>query len=806
MNDLKFKNSFGGFSEKGDEYLINFSKSKPTPRPWSNVITNENFGCLVSESSLGMTWYQNSKDKRITAWLNDWVTDSPSEVIYIKDIDTKKYWSATPNPYCEEFKINDTQFHAKHGLGFTSYQHEVNDIESELKVFVDGKDPVKILHLKLKNKSSQKRKFAIYYFLETVLGSYRNQFDNFVRYQFLSDLNSIIFYRTDKPDFQTKMFVTASEDIHSWTSNKNLFIGFLGSHAHPEGLKLDKLHNEHGVPQENCLVFNIETELLPNEEKEITFLLGVENGEVFLNDYKERYFKRDAVEKSLLEVQDFWKGLNSSIQIKTPDERIDTLFNNWVLYQVLACRVWGRSSFYQSSGAFGFRDQLQDVLAFLNSNPDLTRQQILMAARRQFVEGDVQHWWFEESGLGVRNKVSDSALWLPYVVATYIDRTGDWDILNQEIPYLEGRELTSEEPAYVEIAKVSELTETLFEHCLKAIHHVSDFGMHGLPLMKEGDWNDGMNLVGKNGVGESIWLGWFLVKVLKQFIEIVEKLGKEDIKKELEGNLETLSLSLKNTAWDGEWYLRAFTDDGMKLGSVSSIDCKIDSISQSWAVIADVDSQEHQMKAIDAALKYLVDKEHELVFLLTPAFDESPINPGYIKDYPPGIRENGGQYSHSVFWLITALVHLKKFDEAFDLLLYTNPIHHSLTDEKIHKYKTESYAIVGDIYHAPEHLGKGGWSWYTGSAGLTYTTILEQILGFKRSGNSLRIVPGVPKSWKNFEIKYQYLSSSYTIKVNLAENHSNIVQEVKVDDSSQSDFVIPLRGDGSDHLVEIKVG
>jgi len=803
MNEIKFKNLFGYFNETGKEYFIDFTKSNPTPRPWSNVIANPGFGTIVSESSLGTTWIQNSKDKRITSWSNDWVTDSPSEVIYIKDLEKNIFWSATPNPYCDQFKVENTEFHVRHGQGYSSFEHEVSQIHTKLKTFVDINDPVKILDLKIRNNSKTKRKLSFYYYLDIVMGGYKNQFDNYVNFEENIEKNVLSFFRTDRPDFKQKIFVTSSEKIQSWTSNKNLFVGYLGSMAHPEGLKLDKLHNQINIPRDNCLALQIQIELEPLERSRVFFLLGSVDDSTNIDDLLTKYIKRESIEKSLFGVKEFWNSQNSAITINTPDESLNILFNNWTLYQVLSCRMWARSSFYQSSGAYGFRDQLQDSLAFLNSNPDITRDHIKKAASRQYTEGDVQHWWFEETGLGVRNKVADSALWLPYVTALYIEKTDDWHILNENLPFLEGRPLTAEEPAYVEVTLPTDNSATLLEHCLRAIRHVSDFGTHGLPLMKEGDWNDGMNLVGKKGYGESIWLGWFLSFILQQFISIANKLNNQDLEKELKANLELLKLSLHNSSWDGNWYLRALSDDGQKLGSETSIDCKIDSISQSWSVISNIDDAKRQLRAIDSVLKNLVDWTNELVFLINPPFDKAPLNPGYIKDYPPGIRENGGQYSHAVFWLITGLIKQKKFEEAYRILNFTNPIYRTRNDEKIFLYKTEPYAIVGDIYSAPEHMGKGGWSWYTGSAALFYTTVLEQILGFKKKGNTLKIYPGVPKDWTKFEIKYLFGGSTYTIKASFESNHNNIVKKVLVDDVDIQDFIINLVDDGKEHEVKI---
>jgi cellobiose phosphorylase len=802
-NTLLFENAFGGFDVLNHEYVIRHGGTTVTPRPWGNVIANSNFGTIVTESSFGSSWFDNSKDKRITTWSNDAIIDSPSEVIYMKDRATGKYWSVTRKPCVFGYHNEDVTYTTRHGNGYSIFSSTVEGVEQTATVVVDRDDPIKVIYLKIKNTAAVKKDLSLFYYLDIVMGNYKNQFDSFVTITYEPDRGGARIERSDKSEFGKFVFVGISEPVTNHTFNKNAFLGYTGTLGNPQGITKG-IGNASTEPRDNCCVLECEVTLEAGEEREISFYLGAaESGERHLQLVQK--IKTTSSDTIIGSVKEYWQKLSNALIVTTPDPMMDLIFNQWALYQTLACRIWGRSSFYQSSGAYGFRDQLQDSMSLVYVNSALCKEHILRAAARQFEEGDVQHWWFGDSSLGVRNKVSDSALWLAYITDFYVEKTGDTSIYDEVIPYLKGKPLTDELAAYVEIPQVSEIQESLWQHCVKAIEKTCEFGIHGIPLIKEGDWNDGMNLVGEEGKGESIWLGWFLGTNLKKYAERARERGQHDIAEKFSNTYENLRNSMHGFAWDENWYLRAYTDDGHRLGSANEVECMIDSISQSWAVLSDMDEPARQVQAIHSALNYLVDHENELAMLLYPAFDKGPINPGYIKDYVPGIRENGGQYSHAAFWLVMALAKQGNNDMAHQILMYTNPIYRSRDAEKLERYELEPYVIGGDIYSSKQHMTKGGWSWYSASSGLYYRTVIESIVGLKKTAHALVFEPCVPGSWRSMNVRYTYGSSVYDIKYSMGEGHRNNVTKVSVDWHESAGNRIDLIDDGKEHKVLVYV-
>jgi cyclic beta-1,2-glucan synthetase len=800
-------NGWGGFSSDGKEYQILIKNGNYLPAPWINVLANPNFGCLISEMGTGYTWWRNSRECKLTPWSNDPVLDPPTETAFLRDEESGEVWSLAPSatPTHVSYKIT-------HGRGFTQFEHERNGIKHEMLVYVPLQEPVKIIRLKLQNETSEPRKMSATYYAEWVLGVKRHSNSPYIVTRWDDSAKVMTARNTYQEVFRdaTAFLGIFGDDDSldlSWTADRTEFIGRNRTMEHPAAMDREELSGRTGTFNETCGAIQGKFTLMPNSEKVIYILLGCnESDEAVLNLIK-KYNDASNCEIALKDVLEFWDLHLNQIQVATPSKEMDILLNGWLLYQSLACRIWARSAFYQAGGAYGFRDQLQDSLSLLHNWPDRTREQILLHAAHQYEEGDVQHWWHEETHRGIRTMFSDDLLWLPYVVSRYIEHTGDLLILEEVVPFLHSGPLQEGELERYEPTQISDEKGTIYQHCLRAIDKaLSRIGEHGLPLMGVGDWNDGMNNVGAKGRGESVWLGWFICDVLKRFKELCQL--KTDTEKEdaYQKAYDHLADSLNKYGWDGQWYRRAFTDEGDWLGSIQNEECRIDAIAQSWSVISGAAPKDRAVQAMISFDRELVERELSVIRLLTPAFDETEPSPGYIQGYPPGIRENGAQYTHGVIWGIVACCNLGQGDKAMEMFTLLNPLTHTRTDRDVRKYMGEPYVMAADVYTAPPNEGRAGWTWYTGAAGWMYQAGMEWILGLRRRGNLLYIDPCIPSDWPGYSVTYRFGSARYFINV----KNGNLDSEtsIKVDGKItilMADEVasVPLQDDGQDHQVDL---
>ncbi|MEZ4814371.1 MAG: glucoamylase family protein [Bdellovibrionota bacterium] len=805
-DNLRFFNGLGGFSSDWKDYIILLKENQKTPAPWINVIANSHdFGFTVSESGSGYTWSENSRENRLTPWSNDPVSDPAGEAIYIRDEESGEFWSPTPLPIREK-----EDYIIKHTQGYSQFEHSSHGIEQQLQVFVSLSDNVKITRLRLKNTSRRKRKLSVTSYIEWVLGFQKSFTSPFVITEV--DQHSAIIYAKNpyNNEFNQRVsFLTFSETNFSFTCDRKTFIGRNGNLAKPAAMTRDELAGISGAGHDPCAALQSHFEIGPDEEKEIIFSLGQANSKEEAHELAIKYKSHALAKLTFKSVINFWDEALSSLQVKTPDESMNALLNKWLLYQTLSCRIWARSAFYQSGGAYGFRDQLQDTLALLYSKPELAREHILRAAARQFPEGDVQHWWHPPTGRGVRTRCSDDLLWLAYVSSLYVKTTGDTSIFDEVIPFIEAPELTEGEDDSYTTPQVSEQKASLREHCIRAIDRSLKIGPHGLPLMGSCDWNDGMSLVGNKGTGESVWVSWFLHKTLELFIPFCnsqDSIEKVDVYRK---HMQKLKASTEENAWDGEWYRRAYFDDGTPLGSHQNEECKIDSLTQSWAVLSGAGDKTRSRTAMQAVDKFLVNEKDELIKLFTPPFDKGALNPGYIKGYLPGVRENGGQYTHAAIWTLMAFAELGDLNRAKELFSLINPINHASSSEDVNKYKVEPYVVAADIYGMSPHTGRGGWTWYTGSASWMYRAAIESILGFKIEANKLYLNSRLPDDWPEFSINYRYKKTMYKIKVlrSFDDKASGEAsgRKLLLDTEPVRENFIHLEDDGKIHKVELYI-
>ncbi len=803
--ELNYFNSLGGFTPDGREYAIYLGPGTNTPAPWVNIIAGPSFGTMVSETGSGFTWYGNSQRNRLTGWSNDPALDPASEALYIRDEESGVFWSPTAAPIRE-----GTAYRARHGAGYTVFEHNSNGIEQEMTVFVpvdeNGGTPIKLQRLRLTNASSRRRRLSITYYVELTLGENRETSQMHVTTHWDDEAQAILARNRYHPEYGDRVaFVAISPPAESYGGDRSAFIGRNRSLTKPLAMELSRLSQRIGAGLDPCAVLRVTLDLAQGERRDMICMLGQAGTTAEVRELMLRFREDQAVEDALKETKAWWDEQLGTIEVHTPDLAADLLVNRWLQYQSLSCRIWGRSAFYQSGGAFGFRDQLQDVMAFLYTRPVLARDQILRAAGRQFREGDVQHWWHEPAGAGIRTRISDDLLWLPYVVAQYVRSTGDDDILRTEIPFLNAPGLADDQHEQFSTPEITFERATLFEHCRRAISRGLTIGPHGLPLMGTGDWNDGMNLVGAGGKGESVWLAWFLCDCLQGMAELATLMKQPEFKQTYQEDRAALIQRVERAAWDGEWYLRGTFDDGTPLGSAANTEAKIDSLPQSWAWLSGAADPERAGQALDSAWHHLVCEEEGLVLLFTPPFDHSEPSPGYIKGYPPGVRENGGQYTHAALWMAMAMARKGDGERAVKLLRLLNPIEHARDAAAVWHYGVEPYVVAADVYRLPGRTGQGGWSWYTGAAAWMYRAWTEEVLGLQIRGNTLQIHPVIPSSWPGFSLRYRHGEAIYEIRVENPDGGKHGVAWVEMDGKRVPGGVIPLESGLIKHILVVRM-
>ena len=801
---LVMENGLGGFTPDGREYVVLLDGERETPLPWSNVIANPTLGSIVSSSGSAFTWAGNSRENRLTPFMNDPLIDPTTEAIYLRDEESNTVWSATPSPLPR--RADGGRWVVRHAAGVTRFQHAVAGFLQELAVFVAPDDPVKHVMLTLTNDSKHRRRISVFGYVEWCLGPPRSGERRFVVTERDEASGVLLAKNPYNTEFSEAVaFLHTTAPIASYTGDRTEFIGRNRTVSAPAALFRDRLAGRTGAAHDPCGALHVVLEIEPGETRRVVFSVGQGRTREHAVELATRYSVVAEAEAALSAAERMWETTLCAVQVRTPDDSFDLIVNRWLLYQTLVCRLWARSGPYQPGGAFGFRDQLQDVMALIFVRPDLCRAHLLQAASRQFLEGDVQHWWHPPSGRGTRTRCSDDLLWLPYVAASYVSQTGDASVLDEEVPFLEGPMLEAEQHEIYILPRVSSETATIFEHCLRAIRRSMRYGAHGLPLIGNGDWNDGMNRVGHEGTGESVWLGWFFVTVLNDFAPLCERRGRNELAQQFRDEARWLAGMLE-LAWDGDWYRRAYFDDGTPLGSVQNEECKIDSLTQSWSVISQSAQPRRAERAMNAVRSHLVRRDAQIVLLLTPPFDRMAHDPGYIKGYLPGIRENGGQYTHAALWVVIALARLGMGDEAMELFHLINPINHMRTPEDVERYRVEPYAVAADVYAHPMHVGRGGWTWYTGSAGWMYQAAVQALLGLQRRGDTITLDPCIPTVWPQYSLDWTIGATRYRFVVDNPEHRSRGVATATLDGVPVDPRAIPLLDDGSEHTVHLTLG
>ena len=799
--DLMFFNGTGGFTPDGREYVISTSSGQVTPAPWSNVLANPEFGTVVSETGSAYTWSENAHEFRLTPWNNDPVTDSGGEAFYLRDEDGGYFWSPMPNP-----ARGATPYVTRHGFGYTVFEHTELGIKSEVWVYVAMDASVKFTVLKVRNQSGRARRLSASGFAEWVLGDIRPKTVMHIVTGIDPQSGAIVAHNPYNAEFGNRVaFFNVDHATRTVSADRTEFIGRNKTLAFPAAMTRARLSGRVGAALDPCAAIQVNFDLDNGEDREIIFTLGAGRDANEASTLASRF--RDAVSarKALEGVWEYWRHTLGAVQVETPDPSLNVLANGWLLYQTISCRLWGRSGYYQSGGAFGFRDQLQDSMSLIYAEPHLVRAQLLLCASRQFCEGDVQHWWHPPTGRGVRTHCSDDFLWLPLATCRYVESSGDTGILDESVHFIKGRPVNFDEDSYYDLPVHSGETASLYDHCTRAILNGFKSGEHGLPLIGSGDWNDGMNMVGPEGKGESVWLAFFMCDVLTRFTRLARMRGDLAFCTQCENEVERLRQTIEEHCWDGQWYLRAFFDDGTPIGSSLSAECRIDSIAQSWSVLSKVGEAAHSRMAMEAVDKYLVRRDAGIIALLAPPFDKSGLNPGYIKGYVPGVRENGGQYTHAAIWTAMAFAALGDRPRAWELLAMINPINHGNTAEAIEKYKVEPYVMAADVYAVSPHTGRGGWTWYTGSAAWMYRLIMESLLGLKLEIDLLSFEPCLPAHWDGFTVHYRFRETIYHIKAIQKKADEQEKTTVKVDGVAQQGKKIRLVDDGKEHVVEVMV-
>jgi cyclic beta-1,2-glucan synthetase len=799
--DLRAFNGSGGFTHDGREYVITTTPESRTPAPWVNVLANPWFGTVISESGGAYTWCENAHGYRLTPWNNDPVGDASGEVLYIRDEETGRFWSPTPLP-----AGGAMPYTTRHGFGYSTFNYTEGGITSNMQTYVATDAPVKFIVIRLQNNSRKTRRLSVTAFFELLLGAQRPVNIPHVVTEVDPKTGALLARNAYNNEFGERVaFLDASEAQRTVSGDRTEFLGRNGRHANPASMTRARLSGRVGAALDPCFSMQVMVDVADGEEREIVFTFGSGRDLADARNLVNRFRGTGPARTALEGVWNYWNRTLGAVHVQTPDPSVNFLANGWLLYQVLACRIWARSGFYQSGGAFGFRDQLQDAMALVHAEPAILREQLLRCAARQFREGDVQHWWHPPSGRGVRTRISDDYLWLPYATHRYVISLGDTGVLDERIHFLEGRPVKPDEDSYYDLPNRSEESATLYEHCVRAIRNAMRFGEHGLPLMGCGDWNDGMNLVGEQGRGESVWLAFFLYEVLVQFAELAKRRSDHSFAELCIAEAAKLRENIERHGWDGAWYRRAYFDDGEPLGSLSSPECRIDSLPQSWSVLSRAAAGERSQAALEALDTHLVKRDIGVIQLFDPPFDLSPLNPGYIKGYVPGVRENGGQYTHAAVWAVMAFAAAGDAARAWELFRLIDPIRHGDSEAAIARYRVEPYVVAADVYTNPQHAGRGGWTWYTGSAGWMYRLITESLLGLRLEVNRLHIEPLFPAKWESFEIHYRYRDTFHHI---LVRNNGvgRTVTRVVSDGVEQPTLTIPLSDDRRDHRAEVEVG
>ncbi len=798
--DLVFSNGLGGFSADGREYVIRPTRKHMTPSPWVNVLANPSFGTLISEAGSANTWSENAQQFRLTPWSNDPVGDANTEAFYLRDEETGHFWSPTLLP-CG----GTAPYETRHGFGYSRFEHIEGGIRSHLTVYVATDAPIKFAVLSVANESGRARRLSATGYLEWVLGDDRTKTATHVVSEIDPGTGALFARNRYNTEFAGRCAFFDSDEMaeSSWCADRREFLGACGTLEKPAAMAQKDLSGAVGAGLDPCAAIRIPLELTENQSREITFRLGAAQSPDEASQLVRQWRGAAAAQGALAAVKTYWMRTLDAVQIETPDRSLDVLANGWLIYQVLGCRLWARNAFYQASGAFGFRDQLQDVMALVHAAPGRVREHLLRSASRQFPEGDVQHWWHPPSGRGVRTRCSDDFLWLPLATCRYVAVTGDTGVLEEPVHFLDGPLLKEGEATYYALPKQGQQGASLYEHCRRAVDHGLRFGAHGIPLMGAGDWNDGMNLVGAGGKGESVWLGFFLYAVLSQFGDLAKRRGDALFASRCTTEAARLQSAIEGSSWDGDWYRRAWFDDGSPLGTAGNVECGITSIPQSWSVLSgagDADRSRRAMHAVDA---HLVDRDAALIRLLDPPFNHSNPSPGYIQGYVRGVRENGGQYTHAAVWATMAFAALGDSERAWELVGMINPIKHGESADGIAFYKVEPYVIASDVYSLAPHAGRGGWTWYTGSAGWMYRLILESLLGLTVESNQLRIVPCIPRDWKSFKIHYRYHDTPYHITV--LQTLAGEGHRITVDGVAVPGPAITMVNDHGAHAVEVRI-
>jgi len=797
-SDLLFFNGLGGFTKDGREYIIRIAPGQATPAPWSNVIANPHFGTVISECGSAYTWGENSQQFRLTPWHNDPVSDCSGEAIFIRDEESGAFWSPTGLP-----ARGKTPYTCRHGFGYSVFEHRESGIASELWVYVAVDAPVKFCRLVVRNESGVFRKISVTGYIELVLGEMRSKTEMHIVTEIDSRTGAIFARNPYNTDFPGRIvFFDVSREVNSFTGDRTEFLGRNGNMVRPAALMHERLSNRVGAAMDPCAALQVKIDLAEGQESEVVFTCGTGRNVDDAQSLIKRFRGLAPAQRALEQVWSYWNRTLGTVHVETGDKALDVLANGWLLYQTIACRMWARSGYYQSSGAYGFRDQLQDSMALIHAEPRLFREHLLRCAAHQFIEGDVLHWWHQPSGRGVRTHSSDDRLWLPLAVHRYVMATGDSGVLDERVNFISGRPLRPEEDAYYDQPARSEEAGTLYEHCVRAIQSSLSFGLHGLPLMGTGDWNDAMNRVGCQGLGESIWLAFFLYDVLIKFEAIAQIRSDDSFSSLCKREAADLRDKIRENGWDGHWYLRAYFDSGETLGSAADKECQIDSVSQSWSVLSGAGDPERSKEAMEEVNRRLVDRDDSLIQLLGPPFDKSDSDPGYIKGYIPGVRENGGQYTHAAIWVIMAFASLGDSVRAWELLDLINPVNHGRNPEQVATYGAEPYVVSADVYALPPHAGRGGWTWYTGASGWMYRLIVESLLGLTLEADRLKFMPCLPVGWRSFQVHYRYRETFYHITVSRTGANGCVI----VDGIFSGDGMIHLVDDRKEHLVEVTIG